>query len=121
MATSNQGRLFSSIIKLAASKLGLSHAGSESLGRSSSDSARRLICYSTRHQQREDQANPDKVERGESKEIEEKIKEEIGRGENEDDGDELDINRDTGEVGGPRGPEPTRYGDWERNGRCYDF
>ena len=25
------------------------------------------------------------------------------------------------EIGGPRGPEPTRYGDWERNGRCSDF
>jgi hypothetical protein len=25
------------------------------------------------------------------------------------------------EVGGPNGPEPTRYGDWERNGRCVDF
>jgi hypothetical protein len=25
------------------------------------------------------------------------------------------------EVGGPKGPEPTRYGDWERNGRCTDF
>lgn len=25
------------------------------------------------------------------------------------------------EVGGPKGPEPTRYGDWERNGRCSDF
>jgi hypothetical protein len=25
------------------------------------------------------------------------------------------------EVGGPKGPEPTRYGDWERNGRCVDF
>ena len=25
------------------------------------------------------------------------------------------------EVGGPSGPEPTRYGDWERNGRCVDF
>ncbi len=25
------------------------------------------------------------------------------------------------EFGGPRGEEPTRYGDWERNGRCYDF
>ena len=24
-------------------------------------------------------------------------------------------------FGGPEGPEPTRYGDWERNGRCYDF
>lgn len=26
-----------------------------------------------------------------------------------------------GEVGGPQGPEPTRYGDWEQNGRCTDF
>ena len=25
------------------------------------------------------------------------------------------------EIGGPSGPEPTRYGDWERNGRCVDF
>ncbi|GMQ76486.1 MAG: DUF1674 domain-containing protein [Gammaproteobacteria bacterium] len=25
------------------------------------------------------------------------------------------------EIGGPQGPEPTRYGDWERNGRCTDF
>ncbi|KAJ1958765.1 hypothetical protein EC988_000085 [Linderina pennispora] len=27
----------------------------------------------------------------------------------------------TGEVNGPRGPEPTRFGDWERNGRVSDF
>jgi hypothetical protein len=27
----------------------------------------------------------------------------------------------TPEIGGPKGPEPTRYGDWERNGRCSDF
>lgn len=25
------------------------------------------------------------------------------------------------EIGGPKGPEPTRYGDWESNGRCTDF
>ena len=25
------------------------------------------------------------------------------------------------EHGGPEGPEPTRYGDWERKGRCIDF
>jgi hypothetical protein len=25
------------------------------------------------------------------------------------------------EIGGPKGPEPTRYRDWERNGRCIDF
>ena len=26
-----------------------------------------------------------------------------------------------GEIGGPKGPEPTRYGDWEFKGRCSDF
>jgi hypothetical protein len=25
------------------------------------------------------------------------------------------------ETGGPKGPEPTRFGDWERKGRCSDF
>ncbi|MEO8010080.1 MAG: DUF1674 domain-containing protein [Dokdonella sp.] len=25
------------------------------------------------------------------------------------------------EVGGRDGPEPTRYGDWEKDGRCIDF
>ncbi len=25
------------------------------------------------------------------------------------------------EVGGPKGPEPTRYGDWEVKGKVSDF
>jgi hypothetical protein len=25
------------------------------------------------------------------------------------------------EHGGPKGPEPTRYGDWTVKGRCIDF
>lgn len=25
------------------------------------------------------------------------------------------------EIGGRGGPDPTRYGDWEKNGRCIDF
>ena len=25
------------------------------------------------------------------------------------------------EIGGPKGPEPTRFGDWEKKGRCSDF
>ncbi len=25
------------------------------------------------------------------------------------------------EIGGPKGPEPTRYNDWERKGRVSDF
>jgi len=31
------------------------------------------------------------------------------------------VNPNTGEKGGPKGPEPTRYGDWERKGRVSDF
>ncbi|GAV02104.1 hypothetical protein RvY_12709 [Ramazzottius varieornatus] len=30
-------------------------------------------------------------------------------------------NPHTGEIGGPKGPEPTRFGDWERKGRVSDF
>ena len=30
-------------------------------------------------------------------------------------------NPETGEVGGPKGKEPTRFGDWEKNGRISDF
>ncbi len=29
--------------------------------------------------------------------------------------------RDNLEIGGPKGAEPTRFGDWEKNGRCSDF
>jgi hypothetical protein len=25
------------------------------------------------------------------------------------------------EIGGRKGPDPTRFGDWEKNGRCIDF
>lgn len=25
------------------------------------------------------------------------------------------------EIGGVKGPDPTRYGDWQHNGRCSDF
>lgn len=31
------------------------------------------------------------------------------------------LNGETGEWNGPRGLEPTRYTDWERNGKCVDF
>ena len=34
---------------------------------------------------------------------------------------EVDFNNKSKEIGGPKGPEPTRYGDWEKKGRCIDF
>jgi hypothetical protein len=41
------------------------------------------------------------------------------------DGLQLERPENTGgreiEIGGREGLEPTRYGDWEKNGRCIDF
>ena len=31
------------------------------------------------------------------------------------------IKKKVKEIGGPKGPEPTRYGDWEVKGRVSDF
>ena len=33
----------------------------------------------------------------------------------------LDNKKKVIEIGGPKGLEPTRFGDWEKNGRCSDF
>ncbi len=36
--------------------------------------------------------------------------------------DALDKSQDEPrEIGGRKGPEPTRFGDWEKSGRCIDF
>lgn len=40
---------------------------------------------------------------------------------NRDDPAGADPAKEPEEVGGPAGPEPTRYGDWEKKGRCIDF
>ena len=34
---------------------------------------------------------------------------------------QVDKKKTPKEIGGRKGPEPTRYGDWEKNGRCIDF
>ena len=31
------------------------------------------------------------------------------------------VTQATAEHGGPKGKEPTRYGDWENKGICWDF
>ena len=46
---------------------------------------------------------------------------EISQTDEVDDSEYEYVNPETGERGGPRGPEPTRYGDWERKGRVTDF
>jgi hypothetical protein len=35
--------------------------------------------------------------------------------------EDVDANQAVSERGGPKGPEPTRYGDWEVGGVCSDF
>ncbi len=35
--------------------------------------------------------------------------------------DAIRLNKQIKEHGGQEGPEPTRYGDWEKGGRCTDF
>ena len=34
---------------------------------------------------------------------------------------EQDKSKPPKEIGGPEGPDPTRFGDWEKSGRCIDF
>lgn len=34
---------------------------------------------------------------------------------------EAKLNEKPKEIGGPKGAEPTRFGDWEVAGRCSDF
>ncbi|MGY8960476.1 MAG: DUF1674 domain-containing protein [Alphaproteobacteria bacterium] len=33
----------------------------------------------------------------------------------------LEAGEEAPEIGGPKGLEPTRFGDWEKSGRCVDF
>lgn len=44
------------------------------------------------------------------------------REDTENDADEVAAETDeVREIGGREGPDPTRYGDWEKDGRCIDF
>lgn len=116
---SNLGRLFASIIKQSEPKLALPYTRSEFCLNSES----RLIHSSTQlsQTQKHHKNQPAEEEEAPTSEIEKKVQDENEKDEIEDADGEVDVNKETGEVGGPRGPEPTRYGDWERNGRCYDF
>ncbi|XP_062144861.1 uncharacterized protein LOC133852180 [Alnus glutinosa] len=112
---SNLGRLFS----LSALKLTFSHTRSDPLTRSVSNPVSRLICSATQ-QPHPLEENPNKPQ---AETTEKDLPNESQEDDQEDDDEDSDdlVNKATGEVGGPRGPEPTRFGDWERNGRCSDF
>ncbi|MFT5500910.1 MAG: hypothetical protein ACI88G_001043 [Woeseiaceae bacterium] len=42
-------------------------------------------------------------------------------GDNDNVAEDSAANRGQKEIGGRDGPDPTRYGDWEKAGRCIDF
>ncbi|WCJ36826.1 Succinate dehydrogenase assembly factor 4 mitochondrial [Euphorbia peplus] len=119
MARNNLSRVFASSVFSSISSTPAYTVGSEPVARSvcsslsrlmSSSSIPPLVTLSKKEGEEKDpiKQNPE-IKNGQDKE------------EEEDDDDDGDVNKDTGEIGGPRGPEPTRYGDWERNGRCSDF
>lgn len=49
-----------------------------------------------------------------------RIKEKTSKKENNTDA-EKEKTAELEEIGGQKGPDPTRYGDWEKNGRVSDF
>ena len=67
-----------------------------------------------------DKTNPDKLSVAESESVVNDLP-----GETPDDGAPgvpADVPADAPkELYGSKGPEPTRYGDWEQKGRCSDF
>ncbi|PNX64231.1 hypothetical protein L195_g053913 [Trifolium pratense] len=111
---------FSRLLSTTASNPTLLRTGSQHLTPSLSNSLTRLLfsTSATQHHKENpvsEQSQPQSLH-NENQQIQKEEQQE-----DYDDGDEIDLNKETGEVGGPKGPEPTRYGDWERNGRCSDF
>ncbi|KAJ8899591.1 hypothetical protein K2173_018565 [Erythroxylum novogranatense] len=110
MARNNLCRLFSSLPKFPRTR--------SAILTGSNSASTRLLSSSTQLQEetlKKQQLEKDSLNRNPQVETGEK------RNEEEEENEEDLVNIETGEVGGPRGPEPTRYGDWERNGRCSDF
>ncbi|KAL3073178.1 hypothetical protein niasHT_035454 [Heterodera trifolii] len=56
-----------------------------------------------------------------NKEGQQKSNDSLARDGNCEDGNMNKGEKPKKEFGGPAGPEPTRYGDWERKGRVSDF
>ena len=59
-----------------------------------------------------------------AKDIDNKAAKEISKAEMPADGSDTEASKDKRqpkEIGGRGGLDPTRYGDWEKAGRCIDF
>lgn len=89
----------------------------------STNSASRLICSSTQGVRiKQDHPGEHNARTSDEKEkVDNKNEGNIEVEGDSDEGSNVHVNKKTGEIGGPKGPEPTRYGDWERGGRCSDF
>jgi len=113
---------FPRLLSTAASNPTLFHTGSNHLTRSVSNSVTRLLFSSSSTHHHDDTTVRDQTQTPKPESTQDDVKQSQKEEEEEDDDDDdIDMNKETGEVGGPKGPEPTRYGDWERNGRCSDF
>ncbi|KAA0042555.1 succinate dehydrogenase assembly factor 4 [Cucumis melo var. makuwa] len=91
------------------------------VGRLTSNSLSRFVSSSSNQQ-------PSRSEQGVSSEEQREAEKGSSPNQHEAAGDDrgsqdqgVDTEKMAPEIGGPKGHEPTRYGDWERNGRCYDF
>ncbi|KAI4307124.1 hypothetical protein L6164_030343 [Bauhinia variegata] len=104
MATS-LGRLLSSAMKISIAHPALHGTGFEPVALSSaSNSAMRYLCCSTQQAQSHLPKEQSKVPKENVHDEKRQSKEE-----EEDDGEDgVDVNHETGEIGGPKGPEPTR-------------
>ncbi|KAF9616368.1 hypothetical protein IFM89_029622 [Coptis chinensis] len=116
----NLQRLFSSLIEIPKSKIGSGIPQSQPSIISNSRGIFTSFILQNQHQTPENFDNK-KEEETDSETLKKEKPEQSLEEEEEGDIDEYGVNRKTGEVGGPKGPEPTRYGDWERGGRCTDF
>lgn len=89
----------------------------------SNSASRRLIVTTTQLFQNQKPEAKEPLISGDKDEIHSKIEDERNSDSKDEEisGGEEGVNKQTGEIGGPRGPEPTRYGDWEQKGRCSDF
>ncbi|KAL8050770.1 hypothetical protein ABFX02_06G102100 [Erythranthe guttata] len=83
--------------------------------------SRRLVSTTTQLLQNQQPETKDSPIDEDKEKIRSQIVEDEKKHDSEDESDDDSVNKLTGEIGGPRGPEPTRYGDWEKKGRCSDF
>ncbi|KAK6925987.1 Succinate dehydrogenase assembly factor 4 [Dillenia turbinata] len=127
---SNLGRLITTLAEQSKPKLGFLSPRSETGTLFKSNAAIRLISSSTplsnqqKNPKKEREVAEEEISSEPKMSLENDFKDDEDEGDDEDgddDGESVHVNKETGEVGGPKGPEPTRYGDWERAGRCYDF